>query len=344
MLRATRRIGVPAVQALASYWGTAAVVAATGAAALAAVLPVASLVRGGTAGLAPRLGLALFRALEPAGAWIAPESPAAIQNQAVAVLFQLLLGTALARLAVAALTLLGLFTAGASQRAPEIAVRRAVGASRWGLVGSTLLEALALAAVALIIGGGVGALGARLALATWPGVTAAGSIATSAAVAAATAIAICIGAILPAALAPGRRIAETPSVTASVLRRRPRLQPPAEVVRFDGELPFSQQRQRHRAHRAARRDLERAREQPRLEAIRCGILAHCSLEQLALDREPDPIRGGVPLAAPAPALRGVERGQQAAANRRGSKLGRRLAHDGGFARRPGRGSIRSWSA
>jgi putative ABC transport system permease protein len=211
MLKATRRIGVPAAQALRSYWGTAALGAATAAAALAAVLPVASLVRGSAAGFAPRVGLAMLRALEPVRAWIEPESPAATQNEAVTVLFQLLVGTAFATLAVASLTLLGLFVARASQRAPEIAVRRAVGASKLGLLASTLVEAGALAAVAVLIGTGVGVIGARWAVSSWPGITVPGSAGTTLATVAAAVLAICLGAIIPAALAPGRRIAETPA-------------------------------------------------------------------------------------------------------------------------------------
>lgn len=55
MLRTCRRLGVPALDALRSYWGTAVLVAGTAAVALAAALPVFSLVRQGGSGLAPRL-------------------------------------------------------------------------------------------------------------------------------------------------------------------------------------------------------------------------------------------------------------------------------------------------
>jgi len=211
MLNTARRIGVPAAQALRLYWGTALLVALTGIVALGAVFPVASLVRDGGHGLAPRLSLALFRPLEPASTWIDPGSPALTQNQAVTVLFQLLMGTAFAALAVAFLTILGLFVARASQRAPEIALRRAVGASRAGLLGSTLLEAGALSVVALTLGTVIGIIGAQVALGGWPGILLAGSNRAGAAVALVIAIAIGLGAVLPAALAPRRRIAERPA-------------------------------------------------------------------------------------------------------------------------------------
>jgi len=210
-LRVARRIGIPAFDAVRTYWGTAALVAATAAVALGAALPVTSLARQDGSGLLPRLELDILRALEPAASWIEPLSPPAMQNEAVAVLFQLLLGTAAATLAVAGLTLVGLFAARASQRTHETAVRRAVGASRYGLLGSTLLEAGALALVALIVGISAGAAGAGLALATWPSVTVPGSLGASVVAVGATSAAICLGAVLPAVFAPGRRIAETPS-------------------------------------------------------------------------------------------------------------------------------------
>ncbi|HSE66682.1 MAG TPA: FtsX-like permease family protein, partial [Gemmatimonadales bacterium] len=84
-------------------------------------------------------------------------------------------GTAGAALAAAALTMLTLSAARASERAPELAVRRSVGGSRRGVLASGLLEAGLVAAVVLVLGGAAGGVAAGLAAGGWPGPLASGS-------------------------------------------------------------------------------------------------------------------------------------------------------------------------
>ena len=96
-------------------------------------------------------------------------SPAAGQLAALTQLFRLLLGTTAAALAAAALTMLTLSGARASERSPELAVRRSVGASRRGILASALLEAGLVAAVVLVLGGAAGGIAAGLSARGWPG-------------------------------------------------------------------------------------------------------------------------------------------------------------------------------
>jgi putative ABC transport system permease protein len=98
---------------------------------------------------------------------------------------------------VALLTTLSVATARADARATEIGVRRAVGASRRFLFGAALIEGACVAALALAVGWAAGAIGARLAAATWPGSAGAGALAP-----ALTAVAISLGGIVLGALFP----------------------------------------------------------------------------------------------------------------------------------------------
>jgi putative ABC transport system permease protein len=84
-------------------------------------------------------------------------------------LFNLLAGVAIGVLAVAAMTVLSVASAQAAARAREIAVRRAVGASRRVLLATGILEGAATAGAALLAGGIAGTVCARLALERWPG-------------------------------------------------------------------------------------------------------------------------------------------------------------------------------
>ena len=162
------RVVSPALAALRMYRGTALLLAATGVVILIALLPVTSLWIPGAN--TTRLSFSSVRGADLGLPWN-PDArpPIAGQLAALTQLFRLLIGTAAAALAAAALTMLTLSAARASERAPELAVRRSVGASRRGVLASALLEAGLVAAAVLIIGGTAGGVAARLAARGWPG-------------------------------------------------------------------------------------------------------------------------------------------------------------------------------
>jgi hypothetical protein len=145
-------------------------IAATATVALAALLPVTSLVTAGSGGLGTRLDLPPWRGGDVGIAW-SPLAwgPAATRQAALVTLFHLLAGVVAGVCAVAGLSIVSLSVARASQRQPELALRRAVGASRRHVLGAVLLESGAIALGALVVGGLVGAVAAQLALAAWPG-------------------------------------------------------------------------------------------------------------------------------------------------------------------------------
>lgn len=202
-----RRIVVPVRQSLRTYWGTAVVLAAACAVALAALLPAAAVVGPG-AGLPTRLGLPAAGGGDFGFAWGEfARSADAVRAHALASLSHVLLGVAAGVVAVAWLTALSLSTARATARAGEVAVRRAVGATRLDLLASALLEGGAIAVAALVVGGATGLAATRLALGGWPGT--AGPAATGPGVAAVllTLSGIVLGALLALAAArPGARL------------------------------------------------------------------------------------------------------------------------------------------
>ena len=162
------RVVSPALAALRMYRGTALLLAATGIVILIALLPVTSLWIPG--GESTRLSFSSVRGADLGMRWNPDaRTPAAGQLAALTQLFRLLLGTAAAALATAALTMLTLSAARAAERAPELAVRRSVGASRRGVLASALLEAGLVAAVVLVLGGAAGGIAAGLAAREWPG-------------------------------------------------------------------------------------------------------------------------------------------------------------------------------
>jgi len=168
-----RRVVVPAVSSLRTYWGTAALLMAAAVAALAALLPVTSLVAPGSGELAPRLGLAPWRGGDLGIHWTPfAWDPTAARNAALAMLFRLLVSVAVGVLAVAALTIVSLSAARAAHRAPEIRMQRAVGAARRHVLVAGLLESVAIAGGALVVGGALGLVAARAAVAAWPGAVA----------------------------------------------------------------------------------------------------------------------------------------------------------------------------
>src|SRR5690242_2246820 len=136
----TRHGTGPAAWALRTYWGTTVLLVGTTAAALGAVLPAASLLRLAPSGAAPRLhpwtlGHPSYGSLWDANA----QTPAILQQIAVNVALELLVAAGVAVLGVAGLTVLTLFAARASQRASEMALRRAVGAPGRALLAASLL-------------------------------------------------------------------------------------------------------------------------------------------------------------------------------------------------------------
>ena len=182
------------------------VIAAT---ALAAVLPVTSLFDPVTGGLRPRVRLAPPGGRGDLGlGWTAPvQLPGETQQQAVDALAAMLLGIAVATLATAAIIILVLSVTRESERAGEIRVQRAVGASRRLLLGSALLEGALLALGGVVLGGITGLVLVRIAAPSWPGRVLPGSLAATATAALAVAAMVVVGAVLPVLL-PRRRIKE----------------------------------------------------------------------------------------------------------------------------------------
>src|SRR5712692_9513898 len=112
------------------------------------------------------------------------------------------------------------------------------------------------------------------------------------------------------------RIVSLPSSLATrVIRRRALGQPIPKRPGTQGQAPLFEDRQCHRAHAAFRRSRGRALlEQPRLELIRVWVGGDGAVEQIALDREADRIGRRVALATLPPAFRGLEGGEQLAAD------------------------------
>ena len=199
-----RAVVTPTRQALRTYWGTAVLLVAACAAALAVLWPAASLVGRG-AGLPVRLAAPSAGGIDFGVVWGSMvQSPDAIRHAAITGLAHLLFGCAAGVVAVAWLTTLALSTARAAARAPEVVIRRAVGATRLQLLASALLEGGAIAAAALVIGGATGLAAARVALGAWPGTLGPVSAAPAVATAAATVAGIVLGALLPLVFARRR--------------------------------------------------------------------------------------------------------------------------------------------
>jgi putative ABC transport system permease protein len=199
------------------YWGTVALLTGTGLLALAAFLPIAALFHPGPAP-ATRLGPWLERGAELGVGWSQDaQGPAATQQQGVDVLYHLLLGTAVATLAIAAVTILTLFGARASRRESEMLVSRAVGASRRSLAASALLEGVIVAAAVLATGCAAGMLAARWAVGNWPGRILPGTLVPSLAPVVTMGAVILAGAILPLIFARSSRIVEAEVKPAGLL-------------------------------------------------------------------------------------------------------------------------------
>lgn len=192
------------------YRGTVILLAGTAAIALAAVMPVAALssFRDGT--LTTRLGFVLARGSDLGLPWSnAAQRPADIRDGAVHFFFNLLLVSTLATLVIAAVSLLTLSGARALAREGEVAVRRAVGASRRALTAAALFEGIALGGAVLLLGGALGLLATYLARRTWPGAIAPGNAGPGLLLAATVAWLVVAGILLPVIFARRERIEES---------------------------------------------------------------------------------------------------------------------------------------
>ncbi len=195
-----RRATDPALWTLRAYRGTVLLLVTAGAVGLAAALPVTSLVAPHAGRFATRLGVpGAMQGGETLGMAWGPYAltPTAMRQWGVHLLFRLLAGVTVGVLAVAALTIISVATAHAAARAREIAVRRAVGASRRILLATGLLEGAGIAGAALLVGGVAGTVCARLALARWPGTLHASSPGWNAVAMALALLPILVGAMLP---------------------------------------------------------------------------------------------------------------------------------------------------
>lgn len=207
-----RRVVVPAGDGLRMYRGTALLVAATCGLAAGLALPVFSLALPGSAATKTRLQAAFGTAPDPGLPWIhGAVSPAAAQDQATTMLYQLLAMTGLALLGVAALAGFTILVARALDREPEVAVRRAVGAARAWLIGSATIEGAITSLAALLLGGALGVLATRSALHTWPGSLAPGTAGPRVIVLLALGVVIVLGGLVPLVFARNRRIEEQPA-------------------------------------------------------------------------------------------------------------------------------------
>jgi putative ABC transport system permease protein len=203
---------------LRAYRGTAALLVMMGATGLAAALSVTLLARVGGGVLEPRLVLSRASGAVVDPTWVLARSPAALQADAVRLLFQALAGAAGAALAVSVLGIVLLFAARASERVAEITLRRAVGATRRTLALAALLEGGAVAIGALVTGGLAGLVLTRVAASAWPGELAPAVDAVPSLVAAAiAAIAVLAGAMLALVFAPRRRLTDAAPRPVSLL-------------------------------------------------------------------------------------------------------------------------------
>ncbi len=212
-----RRTLVPALWSLRAYSGTAVLLAATAAVGLAALLPVTSLVAPGGGGvLSARLALPPWQGGDLGMSWSTLAwSPTVTQRAALGMLFRLLVGVAAGVVAVAGLTIMSLSAARAAARAPDVSLRRAVGASRRQLMAAGLLEGGAIAAGALVVGAMLGTAAARFAVAGWPTAVGAGALAPNALAVVVALAGLVLGAVLPLLLP--RRASPLPSVSGKPL-------------------------------------------------------------------------------------------------------------------------------
>jgi hypothetical protein len=164
----------PVADGLRRTWKSALVVTVVGAAAIALVMAARALLAGGAAHLA-------LPSIAPLGdviQWTGVAAPPDVaRTTALTTMLQLLQATAWAALGVAFISILSRYLVQSIERGPEIAIRRAVGASRAQVLLAQLLEGGILAWLMWLLA--IAAAGAVLAWhkAGWPGSTSAASLA-----------------------------------------------------------------------------------------------------------------------------------------------------------------------
>ena len=160
--------------------------------------------------LLPHAGLRLEEIPSLAGAIAlsdAAQGPAEAQQRTLADLLQLLRTLGWTALGVTSLTILSLYTVSSTRRSHELSIHRAVGASRRVLLATLLVEALAVAVAALLLGMLAGRMALAAGLATWPGTVgdagpwpwAAGGVLV---------LLVMVGRLLPIHIARGRDVPE----------------------------------------------------------------------------------------------------------------------------------------
>ena len=204
MSDATRAAAATAAWGLRAYRGTAVLLVIGGAVAVAIGLPAIAL--GGGWAPALHLGGPVEAAVGPGGVFA--RSPEWLRAEAVRLLCAALFSVSAATFAVGGFGLLLVWGARGGERAGELAVRRAVGASRRVLLAAWLGEGIAVAGGALAVGLPAGLLLVRWAAATWPGRVSPGTVAPMMLLAAATALMIVGGGALGFIFAPRRRLNE----------------------------------------------------------------------------------------------------------------------------------------
>jgi hypothetical protein len=199
---------VTTLDALRAYRGTALLMAAAVAVALASVLPVTSLFDVVDGELRPSLQFQTIRGGDLGLLWSSQaQPPAVVQQHAVNTLAGMLLGTALATLAIAAVTILIICLWRESARSGELRIQRAVGANRRVLIHSALLEGILIAVGGLTLGAVAGLAIAAHAKALWPGILVRGHPALDLMAGSALAVIVLLASLFPV-LFPKRRVAE----------------------------------------------------------------------------------------------------------------------------------------
>jgi hypothetical protein len=201
-----RGVRATAWAGLREHRGTSALLVGVAAAGVSAALPVALLTTWG--GTAPsRLRLPPLAGVGEPG-WLEARLPGQLHAEALRLLFQSLSGVALAALAVSTVAVLLVLAARAGERVGETTLRRAVGASRRALLLAALLEAGALAVIAVVAGTAAACGIVQWATGAWPGPLAPGGWAPAVGVALVMVLALLGGAALAVVFAPRRRLAD----------------------------------------------------------------------------------------------------------------------------------------
>jgi putative ABC transport system permease protein len=178
---------------------TTVLLGATTALGLAALLPVAGLMRASDKGVETRLEISTIEGGLLGLPWRDPRTPAGTQHQATTVLSGLLAGMAAATFATGCITLVALVGARDAARSSDDEVRRAVGASRKVIRRTALFEASVIA---------LGARLSRSAEAEWPGEVNPYHWGVPVALVLATVAVVILSALLPLIFARQKRLAE----------------------------------------------------------------------------------------------------------------------------------------